>query len=39
MICRFPKLSNVRILSKVAYQANKVTLKGALLYQIHLQGK
>jgi len=39
MIFCFSKLSKVRILLQVADQAKKVTLKGALLRQIHFQGK
>jgi hypothetical protein len=33
------KLSKVRISPKVDVQAKKATLNGALLYQMHLQGK
>jgi hypothetical protein len=39
MICCFLGLFKVRILPKVANQAKKATLKGALFRQILFQGK
>jgi len=39
MICRFLKLSMVKIFPKAANQAKKVTFKGTLFRQILFQGK